>query len=60
MNLDAREEALERALRPRLLDEYVGQAHVIANLRIAIEASLVSGEYRKMTAESVTIALMNR
>jgi len=34
----------EVSLRPRRLDEYVGQAQVIANLRIAIEATRARGE----------------
>ena len=34
----------EVSLRPRRLDEYVGQAQVIANLRIAIEAARARGE----------------
>jgi holliday junction DNA helicase RuvB len=34
----------EASLRPRRLDEYVGQAQVIANLRIAIEATRARGE----------------
>jgi holliday junction DNA helicase RuvB len=29
----------DQSLRPRTLDEYVGQAHVVANLRVAIEAA---------------------
>jgi len=36
---DAREEALERALRPRLLDEYVGQEKIRGQLSIFIEAA---------------------
>jgi len=36
---DAREEALERALRPRLLDEYVGQEKIRGQLSIFIEAT---------------------
>jgi Holliday junction DNA helicase RuvB len=32
------------SLRPRRLDEYVGQAPVIANLRVAIEAARARGE----------------
>src|SRR5512143_3996915 len=34
----------ELTLRPRRLDEYVGQAQVVANLRVAIEASRARGE----------------
>ena len=34
----------EVSLRPRRLDEYVGQAQVIANLRVAIEAARGRGE----------------
>jgi hypothetical protein len=34
----------EVSLRPRRLDEYVGQAPVIANLRVAIEAARARGE----------------
>ena len=30
--------AIDRAIRPKTLDEYVGQAQVVANLRVAIEA----------------------
>ena len=36
---DAREEALERALRPRMLDEYVGQEKIRSQLSIFIEAA---------------------
>ena len=36
---DAREEALERALRPRMLDEYVGQEKIRGQLSIFIEAA---------------------
>lgn len=32
------------SLRPRRLDEYVGQPHVVANLRVAIEAARSRGE----------------
>jgi Holliday junction DNA helicase RuvB len=35
----AQEEALERALRPRQLDEYIGQAKIRAQLSIFIEAA---------------------
>jgi Holliday junction DNA helicase RuvB len=34
----------DQSLRPRTLDEYVGQPQVIANLRVAIEAVLRRGE----------------
>jgi Holliday junction DNA helicase RuvB len=34
----------DQSLRPRRLDEYVGQAHVVANLRVAIEAARSRGE----------------
>jgi Holliday junction DNA helicase RuvB len=34
----------DQSLRPRALDEYVGQPHVIANLRVAIEAAKSRGE----------------
>ena len=37
--LSAQEEALERALRPKLLDEYVGQAKAREQLEIFIEAA---------------------
>ena len=39
-----REEALERALRPKLLDEYVGQAKARAQLEIFIGAAKKRGE----------------
>jgi holliday junction DNA helicase RuvB len=35
---------LDQSLRPRRLDEYVGQAPVVANLRVAIEAARSRGE----------------
>ena len=38
------EEALERALRPKLLDEYVGQAKVREQLEIFIGAARKRGE----------------
>jgi len=38
------EEALERALRPKLLDEYVGQAKARGQLEIFIEAAKKRGE----------------
>jgi Holliday junction DNA helicase RuvB len=34
----------DQSLRPRRLDEYVGQAQVVANLRVAIEAARSRGE----------------
>jgi Holliday junction DNA helicase RuvB len=34
----------EQSLRPRNLDEYVGQPQVVANLRVAIEAARARGE----------------
>ena len=34
----------DQSLRPRNLDEYVGQAHVVKNLRVAIEAARSRGE----------------
>jgi Holliday junction DNA helicase RuvB len=34
----------DQSLRPKRLDEYVGQAQVIANLRVAIEAARSRGE----------------
>jgi Holliday junction DNA helicase RuvB len=34
----------DQSLRPRTLDEYVGQPHVVANLRVAIEAARSRGE----------------
>jgi Holliday junction DNA helicase RuvB len=34
----------DQSLRPRALDEYVGQAQVVANLRVAIEAARSRGE----------------
>jgi len=34
----------ELSLRPRRLDEYVGQAQVVANLRVAVEAARSRGE----------------
>lgn len=38
--LNSDEESFEQTLRPRKLDEYVGQTKIKENLRIAIEASL--------------------
>jgi len=34
----------DQSLRPRRLDEYVGQPHVVANLRVAVEAARSRGE----------------
>ena len=34
----------DQSLRPRTLDEYVGQPQVVANLRVAIEAARSRGE----------------
>ena len=34
----------DQSLRPKTLDEYVGQPHVVANLRVAIEAARSRGE----------------
>jgi holliday junction DNA helicase RuvB len=34
----------DQSLRPRTLDEYVGQPHVVANLKVAIEAARSRGE----------------
>jgi Holliday junction DNA helicase RuvB len=42
--LSAQEEALERALRPKLLDEYVGQKKAREQLEIFIEAAKRRGE----------------
>ena len=38
------EEAIERALRPKLLDDYVGQAKVREQLEIFIGAAKMRGE----------------
>ena len=38
------ESSLDQSLRPRRLTEYVGQAQVVANLRVAIEAANSRGE----------------
>lgn len=38
------ESTFDQSLRPRRLDEYVGQASVVANLRVAIEAANSRGE----------------
>ncbi len=43
-SLSNQEEALERALRPKLLDEYVGQAKAREQLEIFIEAARKRGE----------------
>ena len=42
--LSAQEEALERALRPKILDEYVGQEKARGQLQIFIEAAKKRGE----------------
>ncbi|MBV8648545.1 Holliday junction branch migration DNA helicase RuvB [Paludibacterium sp.] len=42
--LSAQEEALERALRPKLLDEYVGQVKAREQLEIFIQAAKKRGE----------------
>ena len=42
--VSSQEEALERALRPKLLDEYVGQAKVREQLEIFIGAARKRGE----------------
>jgi Holliday junction DNA helicase RuvB len=34
----------DQSLRPKTLDDYVGQAHVVANLRVSIEAARARGE----------------
>jgi Holliday junction DNA helicase RuvB len=38
------ESGFDQSLRPRRLDEYVGQQHVVANLKVAIEAANSRGE----------------
>jgi Holliday junction DNA helicase RuvB len=38
------EQSFDQSLRPRRLQEYVGQAQVVANLRVAIEAANSRGE----------------
>ncbi|TDR80327.1 Holliday junction branch migration DNA helicase RuvB [Paludibacterium purpuratum] len=43
-SLSAQEEALERALRPKLLDEYVGQVKAREQLTIFIQAAKKRGE----------------
>ncbi len=40
----SQEEAIERALRPKLLDEYVGQEKIRGQLQIFIEAARMRGE----------------
>lgn len=40
----AEDDALDQSLRPRRLDEYIGQDRVKENLRIFIEAALARGE----------------
>ncbi len=40
----AQEEVIERALRPKLLDEYVGQEKIRGQLQIFIEAARMRGE----------------
>ncbi|MBJ7469602.1 MAG: AAA family ATPase, partial [Rhodoferax sp.] len=42
--LSGPEEAIERALRPKLLDDYVGQAKVREQLEIFITAAKMRGE----------------
>ncbi|HEX6699922.1 MAG TPA: Holliday junction branch migration DNA helicase RuvB [Gaiellaceae bacterium] len=42
--VEADEEELEQSLRPRRLDEFVGQARVKAQLEIALEAARTRGE----------------
>ena len=41
---DAREERLENSLRPKTLDEYIGQEKVKENMKIYIEAAKKRGE----------------
>ena len=43
----------DQSLRPRALDEYVGQPQVIANLRVAIEAAKSRGEASTTSCSSV-------
>jgi Holliday junction DNA helicase RuvB len=43
-NASQHEEAMERALRPKLLDEYVGQEKIRGQLQIFIEAAKKRGE----------------
>ena len=42
--LEDGDQGFDQSLRPRRLDEYVGQPQVIANLRVAIEAARTRGE----------------
>ena len=42
--LDGRASALDKSLRPRRLDEFVGQRDVVENLRLAIRAASGRGE----------------
>src|SRR5688572_21259496 len=42
--LSTQEEAIERALRPRQLDEYIGQEKIRAQLQIFIQAAKQRGE----------------
>ncbi len=42
--MDAREDAPDPALRPRTLDDYVGQERVCDNMRVYIKAALGRGE----------------
>ena len=42
--LEAEEAGLEQTLRPRVLDEYVGQERIVANLRVFIQAARERGE----------------
>ena len=37
--MNADEITLERSLRPRVLDEYIGQERVVENLRVFLEAA---------------------
>jgi len=41
---DDADRGLDQALRPRTLDEFVGQANLVANLRVAIQAATGRGE----------------
>ena len=43
----------EVSLRPRHLDEYVGQPQVVANLRVAIEAARGRGRPSTTSSSSV-------
>ena len=42
--LEADEAGLEQSLRPQVLDEYVGQERIVANLRVFIRAARERGE----------------